>query len=72
MTGQSGGRPVRFPGVRAAAMAQCVMDREATPRGPDSDPGLKRLLTLTFTALVVSLVLAALGAYLAVRLFGAP
>jgi hypothetical protein len=53
-------------------MAQCVMESDARTGGPEPDTGLKRLLTLTFIALVVALLLAAVGAYLAVRWFGAP
>lgn len=48
------------------------MEPEAGAGRPEPDHGLKRLLTLTFIALVVTVLLAGLGAYLAVQWFDGP
>lgn len=44
-------------------------ERPREPRQPASDPGLRRLLTYTFIALVLSVLLALLAVTLVVRLF---
>ena len=47
-----------------------TVDEEGKP--PKDDPGLRRMLTWTFVALVVSLVMAYIGVALAVRFFDRP
>lgn len=44
-------------------------ERRREPQQPASDPGLRRLLTYTFIALVLSLLLAFLAVTLVVHLF---
>jgi hypothetical protein len=39
---------------------------------PSPDPGLRKVLTWTFIALVVAVVMAVLGAGLAIRIFDKP
>jgi len=68
------GVPVERPHVRSRrADTMSAMDDEQhkTTIGPvrPSDPGLRRLLTYTFIALIVSVLLAFLAVSLVIRLF---
>ncbi len=44
----------------------------STPPMSSPDPGLRKLLTWTFVALVVAVLMAVLGAGLAIRIFDNP